>query len=244
MKTQPDSFRLETTTFWDFPKRGAWATHNGRYRGNWSPYVVRNLLLRYSQPGDLVCDPFVGGGTTLVEAKLLKRRGIGVDINPQTLEIAKANLAFRPEGSYPPQLIRGDARSLGFLKDGVVDLVCTHPPYADAIHYSEGIEGDLSLLSVERFVEKMEGVAQEFHRILKDDGTCAVLIGDMRKNKRVVPLGFGLLEVFLHQGFRLREIIIKKQNRCRSTGFWFHRSIEYNFLLLAHEYLFVLDKSQ
>ena len=40
---------------------------------NWSPYIPRNILLRYSKEGDLVLDQFAGGGTTLVEAKLLNR---------------------------------------------------------------------------------------------------------------------------------------------------------------------------
>jgi len=40
-----DNFKLEMTTVWSFPKRGNWATHSGMYRGNWSPYVPRNLTI-------------------------------------------------------------------------------------------------------------------------------------------------------------------------------------------------------
>lgn len=68
-----------------FSKRGDWATHDAKWRGNWSPYIPRNILLRYSQPGDLVLDQFAGGGTTLVEAKLLNRNIIGVDCNDVAL---------------------------------------------------------------------------------------------------------------------------------------------------------------
>ena len=32
-----------------FPERGNWATHSGKYRGNWSPYIPRNIILRYSK---------------------------------------------------------------------------------------------------------------------------------------------------------------------------------------------------
>jgi hypothetical protein len=46
---EPRNFRLETTTVWSFKNRGRWATHDGRYRGNWSPYIPRNLILRYTQ---------------------------------------------------------------------------------------------------------------------------------------------------------------------------------------------------
>lgn len=49
---QPKEFRLETTTVWSFKQRGNWATHDGRYRGNWSPYIPRNLILRYTQPNN------------------------------------------------------------------------------------------------------------------------------------------------------------------------------------------------
>ena len=85
-KWEPEDFELEMTTHWSFPKRGDWATHDAKWRGNWSPYIPRNILLRYSQEGDLVLDQFAGGGTTLVEAKLLKRDIIGVDVNDAALE--------------------------------------------------------------------------------------------------------------------------------------------------------------
>lgn len=85
-KWQPDNFELEMTTHWSFPQRGDWATHDSKWRGNWSPYIPRNIMLRYSQEGDLVLDQFAGGGTTLVEAKLLNRDIIGVDINDIALE--------------------------------------------------------------------------------------------------------------------------------------------------------------
>ena len=72
-KWEPEDFELEMTTHWSFPRRGDWATHDAKWRGNWSPYIPRNIILRYSQEGDLVLDQFAGGGTTLVEAKLLNR---------------------------------------------------------------------------------------------------------------------------------------------------------------------------
>ena len=87
MSLNPNDFKLETTSVWSFVDRGNWATHSGTYRGNWSPYVPRNLILRYSQPNDWILDQFVGGGTSLVEAKLLNRNAIGIDINQNSIEI-------------------------------------------------------------------------------------------------------------------------------------------------------------
>lgn len=50
------------------------------------------------------------------------------------------------------------------------------------------------------------------------------------------------MQVFEAAGFKLKEIIIKEQNNCRATGYWKTNSIKYNFLLLAHEYLFIFKK--
>ena len=82
----PEKFTLEKSTIWSFPERGNWATHSGKYRGNWSPFVPRNIILRYSKKHDWVLDQFLGSGTTLIEAKLLGRDAIGMDIN--TIAIA------------------------------------------------------------------------------------------------------------------------------------------------------------
>ena len=63
---EPENFELETTTLWSFPERGKWATHDAKWRGNWSPYIPRNILLRYSQAGDWVLDQFAGGAPRLL----------------------------------------------------------------------------------------------------------------------------------------------------------------------------------
>lgn len=241
-KWEPHDFKLEATTVWSFPDRGDWATHNGTYRGNWSPYIPRNIILRYSNEDDLVLDQFVGSGTTLVETKLLKRKGIGVDINPKAIEIAKNNVRFRRNNEYDPLIIHGDARKLDFIDNNEVDLVCTHPPYANIIKYSDGIKGDLSLLDIDEFLEEIKNVAKEAIRVLKKGKYCVILIGDTRRHKHIIPLGFRVMDKFLEAGFALKETIIKEQHNCKSTGFWYKRSIENNFLLIAHEYLFVFRK--
>jgi len=91
---EPADFSLEKTTVWSFEHRGNWATHRGNYRGNWAPQIPRNVILRYSQEGELVLDQMIGSGTTLIECKLLGRNGIGVDINLDALMVAYNRLDF------------------------------------------------------------------------------------------------------------------------------------------------------
>ena len=237
---QPENFQLETNTVWAFPDRGKWATHDAKYRGNWSPYIPRNVILRYSKESETVLDMFVGGGTTAVEARLTKRNFIGFDINPEAVELTKRKCEF--EFDWPcGNISTADARDLP-VNDEQIDLICSHPPYADIIHYSDGIDGDLSLLPVDKFLHEMNTVASECFRVLKKDGYCAILMGDMRKKGFVQPLAFKIMQIYETAGFKTKEIIIKEQHNCKATGYWKTNSIKYNFLLLAHEYLFIFKK--
>lgn len=246
MSNQPENFELESTTVWSFPERGSWATHSGSYRGNWAPQIPRNIILRYSQPDDWVLDQMVGSGTTLVECVLTQRNGIGVDINPKAVELTKRNLDFKEakESKIVAKIEVGDARKLDFLKDEKVDLIVTHPPYANMIRYGKGkIDGDLSdISSINKFCGEIAKVAQESFRVLKPGKYCAILIGDTRRKRHYVPLAFRVMAEFLKAGFILKEDVIKEQWNCKGTGMWTGASKKYNFLLIMHEHLFVFRK--
>lgn len=242
-KFEPENFKLETTTVWSFPERGDWATHKGNYRANWSPFIPRNLILRYTKENDLVLDQMVGSGTTLIECKLLNRRGVGVDINSDAIMVARNRLNFRYK--YEPEIKTyvGDARNLNLIKNESIDLIATHPPYANIVRFTKNrIEGDLSNgKNIDEFIKEMGKVAKECYRVLKPGTHCAILIGDTRKRKHFVPITARVLEVFLKVGFILRENIIKLQWKMKSTRErW--RGSKYDFLLLAHEHLFIFRK--
>lgn len=175
-----------------------------------------------------------------MEAKLLNRNAIGVDINPKAIELSEKNLNFETESKAKIVLKNGSAVDLSFIKDEKIDFICTHPPYADIIKYSDGIAGDLSLLQEKEFVGEILKVAKESYRVLKKGKCCAVMIGDIRQKGNVVPLGFELMQQYLGAGFKLKEIVIKEQHNCKSTDKWAH--VKKSFLLLAHEYIFVFYK--
>jgi len=251
LKFAPDHFVPETTTVWSFPDRGDWATHIGNYRGNWSPFIPRNLILRFTKKNDLVLDQMVGSGTTLVECKLLQRRGIGVDINPDAIMVTRNRLDFtyKPlDEEYREPEIRthvGDARDLNLIEDESIDLIATHPPYASIIPYSkQRVLGDLSsVYSVAEFAEEMQKVAEESYRVLKHGKHCAILIGDTRRHKHFVPITPRVLQSFLDVGFILREDVIKLQWKMKTTREkW--RGKGYDFLLIGHEHLYIFRKPE
>lgn len=246
----PKDYVLENETVWSFPDRGDWATHIGNYRGNWSPYVPRNLILKYTKPGDIVLDQMVGSGTTLVECKLLGRNGIGVDINREAIMVTMDRLTFpytSIDPNYPKNLqintFIGDARKLNLIEDDSIDLIATHPPYAGIITYTRNrVEGDLSSLKLTDYLREMRAVAEESFRVLKLGKHCGVLIGDTRKHRHYIPISKKVLEVFLDVGFILKEDIIKLQWKTETTRKqWRGR---YDFYKIAHEHLYVFRKPE
>lgn len=238
---------LQRATVWKFGRRGTWAVHDGRYRGNWPPQVPNNIIRRYSSEGELVLDPFVGGGTTVIESWLLGRRSIGLDVSPHALSITRKRIAEMEENapkgkldpSLRPTIYQGDARDLSFLKNESIDLLCAQPPYLNALRYTKYSPNDLSHLKDEKeFCKEFKIVAQESFRVLKKGKICAVQIGDTRKDGDLVPLGFLILRELLAAGFKIKDIVIKLQYADRSVAFY--RNLK--ALRIAHEYIFVMKK--
>jgi len=267
---QPKDFALETTNVWSFPERGTWATHQGNFRGNWPPQMARNIIIRYSKPGETVLDQMCGSGTTLIECKLLGRNAIGVDINPDCimLTLDRLNFNYTPlDPNYPKITIKtyvGDARNLDLIEDESIDLIATHPPYANIIPYSKKkkIPGDLSAVhSIDEYIEGMREIAKESYRVLKPGRYCAILVGDTRIHRHHVPIAFRTMKAFLEAGFILREDIIKYQWKTKTTRekwqgltkvadvCWVDidkntRRYYMDFYLLYYEHLFVFRKPE
>lgn len=255
---EPANFELERTTIWSFERRGDWAVHSGEYRGNWPPQLVRNVLLRYSEEGAFVIDPFVGGGTTLIESWILGRASTGVDISPHAISMTQfkinemwtrsnkgTNSILRDE--LRPVVVQGDARDLVEIvgKIGLKQqptLICAHLPYMDSVRYTETLENDLSHIgNIDAFRKEILRVAAACYSVLALQGYCVILVGDIRKGGDMIPLGFNLMEQFIAAGFALKDIIIKKQHQDSSTEFYYRsKAVRY---LIAHEYLFILQKS-
>lgn len=245
--TQPDDFEVERTTFWSFPNRGEWASHTAQYRGNWSPRIVRNILNLYSKPGDVVLDPMVGGGTTPVECLLMGRNSISSDINPGAISITKDRLNLPQEmmKDIPMTSHRtfvGDIRNLNKIESESIDLIATHPPYANIIKYAPLVDGDISQINdYSLFFAEFLKAIKEFYRVLKPGAYCAILIGDTHNKSHYVPISHRMMIDFLRNGFILKEDIIKKEWNCASSRY-LSKYAGAKFLLTMHEHLFIFKK--
>ena len=110
--------RFNKTNFdesWSFEdcttKDTKYITHGyHRYPAKFIPQLARRLIENYTDKDDLVVDPFMGSGTTLVEAKILGRPSKGVDINDVAYLIAKTKVT-----PIEPKRLENESEDL-FLK--------------------------------------------------------------------------------------------------------------------------------
>lgn len=108
-----------TNEFWTARQRAAHSLHEVSYRACFKPQLVRFFVERLAPPGAVVHDPFMGRGTTLLEAALLGRRPWGTDVNPLSAVLLGPRLAppagpevarrlealdWSPEGELAPEL--------------------------------------------------------------------------------------------------------------------------------------------
>lgn len=83
--------RSNDINFWDFKNNKTSEFTHGlhSYPARMVPGVAKELILLFSKKGDLIYDPFSGSGTTLVEGTLMKRKVIGIDLNPFAVLLSK-----------------------------------------------------------------------------------------------------------------------------------------------------------
>ncbi|MDF2770112.1 MAG: methylase protein, partial [Nitrososphaeraceae archaeon] len=107
----------------------SYLTHNyHRYPAKFIPQLAARLIKENSQVEELVCDPFMGSGTTLVESIVNGRRTYGTDINPVAVLITKAKTTpinpqyleaqiYTLKGTLKPLLIDENKHTLSLSKD-------------------------------------------------------------------------------------------------------------------------------
>ena len=92
-KSRPIVVETFVNEFWTSKQRAAHSLHEVSYRACFKPQLPRFFIDRFTQPGDVVYDPFMGRGTTVLEAALAGRTPAGCDINPLSAVLAQPRLS-------------------------------------------------------------------------------------------------------------------------------------------------------
>jgi len=141
--------------------------------------VVARYVERYSQPGDMVLDPFAGYGSTLRVACRLGRRACGVELDPERFDWASSRL---PPGA---RLIQGDARRIAHLDLPSGDFCFTGPPFF-ASEQLLNLPGFPSLAEqYDAYLKDLETVCAGIRDVLRPGAHLVMLLANLP-----VPPGF------------------------------------------------------
>jgi adenine-specific DNA-methyltransferase len=222
--------KLQTTSLWYYPSQQYSDEPMGLpgYEGRTPAWVIWNLLERYTREGDIVLDPFCGGGTTLDVAASMGREARGFDVAP-----------------IRDDIVRADARQLP-QPDESVDFVFMDPPYSTHIEYSDAPDciGKLDAFEPEYF-EAMEQVFDEADRVLRDRRYLAVYVSDSFKKKRgFVPIGAAFMMSLANRFRPIDHIAVTRGNRKLEAPNFHRAAAEGNFFLRGFNHLMIFKKER
>lgn len=242
-----------TTSLWTFQRENS-GVHNAGYHGNFIPQVPRQLFTRYTKKGDWILDPFMGSGTSLIEAQRMGRNSIGIELQSKVAEEVAGRLKqeFNPECST--NIWIGDSKTIDIenimLTHNIkkYQFAIFHPPYWDIIKFSDDVNDLSNTKSLEAFLSSFGQVIDNTTKHLEKNRYCAVVIGDKYANSQIVPLGFHCMNLFLQRGFIMKAILVKNFDKTRGKmnqkAIWRYRALASDFYIFDHEYIFIFKKVQ
>src|SRR5437868_10447710 len=163
-----DTVPVFVNEFWTSKQRAASSLHEISYRACFKPQLPRFFIERLTAANDTVYDPFLGRGTTVIEAALLGRRVAGCDINPlssvltaprfrpPTLRDVRdrlANLDWNYEGKLNEEL-------LAFYHPDTLREICALRSYLlshDADHVASDVDDWIRMVATNRLTGHSAG---------------------------------------------------------------------------------------
>ncbi len=225
--------------------------------------LAARCISLFSHEGELVLDPFVGSGTTLVAARDLNRNAVGFDLKQDYVDVCQRRLSDSPETVETSQLaLNADARNIQeFLEPDSVSLILTSPPYANLLNrprlnksrrgaarkneqylkteqYSQDAR-DLGTLDLDEYQEAMAEIYGRLFPVLKQRGHCVIDVPDMWLDNRRITIHTAVVEALRSVGYELRNTIIwDRTNIVNRVGIFGWPS---NYITMGTTFEYLLD---
>jgi len=266
---EPNRLNCLTPKEWLKCQLGVWRfTYEGRdirdkniHPATFPIALAARVIGLFTHRGELVLDPFVGSGTTLIAARDLERNAVGFDLKPEYIRLCQERLAQTPLWESTRQLaICDDARNIpSYLEPETVSLIFTSPPYANLLNrprlnksrrkrrneqfqrieqYSQDPR-DLGTLDEEAYARAMEEIFVGLLPLLRPQAHCVINIPDMWWENERVTLHITVVEALRRAGYELRNIIIwDRTNIVNRVGIFGWPS---NYITMGTTFEYLLD---
>jgi DNA modification methylase len=220
--------------------------------------VERIIDILTNSKNQVILDPFMGSGSTLIAAQNKGLKGIGFEINKEYVAMAKNRLEnvyrtmFNKDTKY--KIINDSAENIDkYLSPNSVDLTVTSPPYWDILNRKRSADrkairnysnSKIDLGNIDdynRFLSSLQNIFKKVYLVTKPKRYCIVIVMDIRKNSTFYPFHSDLAKKMDEINFSLQDIIIwdrqKEYNNLRPLGY------PYSFVVnKVHEYILIFKK--
>ncbi len=225
--------------------------------------LARQVIALFSHEGELVLDPFVGSGTTLVAAQELNRNALGFDLQAAYIDLCVERLRSNNLFNRAQQIaVQDDARNIPqYLAPGSVKLIWTSPPYANLLNrkrknksrrgderkneqfgkveqYSQDPR-DLGTMAMDAYTQAMGDIFEGLLPLLRPKGHCVINVPDMWWQNRRITLHVALINELRTRGYELRNVIIwDRTNIVNRIGIFGWPS---NYITMGTTFEYLLD---
>jgi DNA modification methylase len=217
---------------WQFSYEGRDIRDKNKHPATYPIALARRCIDLFTHQGELVVDPFVGSGTTLVAARDANRNAVGFDLHKPYIDLTNERLQNRMLFTDTEQVVvESDARKIpDYLEPETVNLLLTSPPYANLLNrkrknksrkgedrkneqfgkveqYSQDAR-DLGILPLEEYGKAMGEIYKNLLPLLKFKGNCVINVPDMWWENQRITIHITIIEALRNVGYELRNIII------------------------------------
>lgn len=246
---------------WQFSYEGRDIRDKNLHPATFPISLAKKVIGLFTHEGELVLDPFVGSGTSLLAAQDLNRNAVGFDLQEKYIQLCAGRLANNHLFNQAQQVaIQDDALHIpDYLAPGSVSLIWTSPPYANLLNrkrknksrrerkneqldkveqYSQDPR-DLGTMPLEEYTAAMGEIFERLLPLLRPKAHCVINVPDMWWENERITIHVALINELRQRGYELRNTIIwDRTNIVNQIGIFGYPS---NYITMGTTFEYLLD---